>query len=88
MLLHCVDLTFSLTFAACVQLRLMFTLLFSFIVTHCMLWPNWPSSDVNVVCLRELLFRFSRVFAMGFFMLVTCCNIMILGNGSMQEFKL
>jgi hypothetical protein len=26
-----------------------------FIVTHCMFWPNWPFSGVEVVCLTAIL---------------------------------
>jgi hypothetical protein len=54
-------------FAVYVQLLLIFTLLLLFVVYHDMFQPNWPSSDVQVVVLKEcavLLFFCNYLLAM------------------------
>jgi hypothetical protein len=45
-----------------------------FIVTHCKFRPNWASSSVQVLFVRELRFVFSSVAAAGLLVLVTCCS--------------
>jgi hypothetical protein len=65
---HSVKLTLYFTSAICVQLQLIFTFSFSYSLytnSHSMFWPNWPSTGIQVLCLRELLFCFPIVIAIG-----------------------
>jgi hypothetical protein len=54
-MLHCVDLTFSVTFSFCIQLRLMFTLLLYSVNICYMFQPDWPPVFSLWLCWLDVL---------------------------------